>query len=247
MKKYPAPALERGLFLLNLINTEGPENLEYLTLKSGLPKASVSRYLETLVMCGYLRRDPKTKQYHSCCQIDRRSKGVELLIEKLSTVIHDLANESTMTVEWYEMKEGLPTITLRAVPTDSAVEVKAKLGFARSLCHEFDAVARLFLADVGVPRPFPNYYKRDWDKMTNISQKEVAEELCQVINQSWLTYDREYNHNGVRRCAVGVTDSQSKLIGVLAMVGHYKPNADEIQDNGIELLQLTAAKLKRLL
>lgn len=59
----PVNALLRGLLVLEAVNTCGPAGLSQLWRRTGLPKATVLRLLESLRQAGYLSFDPEDQTY----------------------------------------------------------------------------------------------------------------------------------------------------------------------------------------
>lgn len=246
MNKYPAPALERGLHILNLLATEGDMKLEELTKLTGLPKASVNRYLKTLVLTGYIKRDAETKKFHTTCSIERNFGGMDSLKCRLPDIMKQLVDKTGLTAEWYEYKKHHAVITERVEPENVAVKVLASKGFYRLLDHEFEAVSKLFICNLGVRTPMPPYFYRKWDEVIKLTESEVIKEL-EEIKTEHITVDKNFNHNGIRRCAATIFDSHNRFLGVLALAGHYHPSSNKVLKKGVELLKEKIEELKTIL
>ena len=246
MDKYPAPALEKGLYLLEILNNQGEKKLEELTTISNLPKASVNRYLKTLMMVGYVGRNLETKKFYSLCRIEREHSSVESLRIHLPEIMKELVEATGFTAEWYEYQNESAVITLREEPQNVAVKVLATQGFQRTLNQELDAVARIFIKYYGFPEPMPNYYIRKWDEIIKLSTDEVNQKLDE-LPENYLAVDKNFNHNGIRRCAIAVFDAQRQLVGTIALAGHYHPSSNSVQQKGIELLKNCLEKLNKFL
>jgi DNA-binding IclR family transcriptional regulator len=52
----PAPALERGIAILNILNSGESYSLETISKKLKLPRSSLLRLLSTLQRCGWIQR-----------------------------------------------------------------------------------------------------------------------------------------------------------------------------------------------
>ena len=61
--KSPAPALKKGIQLLERLSEKGQQNLETLAKDLDEPKASVLRYLDTLLALDLIGKDPVSKEY----------------------------------------------------------------------------------------------------------------------------------------------------------------------------------------
>lgn len=246
MQKFPAPALERGLYILQILSLDGEKKLEELTKITDLPKASINRYLKTLMMAGYVKRDPKTKKFHSICSIERNLEGLKSLKNQLADIMEQLVDATGLTAEWYEFKNKHAVITARFEPENVAVKVMANNGFHRMLDHEFEAVSKLFISQLGLPSPVPQYFYRKWDEVIALTEEEVTQTL-EEVKESYITADKNFNHNGVRRCAAAIFDSKNNFLGVLALAGHYHPSSNKVLKKGIELLEAKVKELKTIL
>lgn len=245
MDKSPAPALEKGLYLLEILNKQGEKKLEEMTAVSGMPKASVNRYLKTLVMAGYAQRDPITKKFYGLCRIERNSNSSDMLKDQLPKIMSELVDATGFTAEWYEYRNQHAFITFRQEPQNVAVKVLANLGFCRRLDEELDAVAQLFIKNYGLPTTLPNYYIRKWDEKITLTPAQVSEKI-EAVGNNFLAADKNFNHNGVRRCAIAVFDNHKNMLGVLALAGHYHPSSNKVQQKGIELLKNYTLKINEL-
>ena len=61
----PAPALARGLQLLDQLAVDGQASLEKLAARNGWPKSSVLRFLQTLEQAGAVLQDPASRHWRA--------------------------------------------------------------------------------------------------------------------------------------------------------------------------------------
>lgn len=158
----------------------------------------------------------------------------------------EIVDQTGLTAEWYELEGDNAVIRNRVEPTNVSVKVVAQAGFVRVLNYEFDAVAKLFLAYHELPSPLPKFIRRNWDEIIPLSAETVRNEL-EKVKKDFVTDDKYFNHNGVRRCAMAIFDSQENFLGVLALTGHYHPSSNKVQRRGIELLKRYYKELKHVL
>lgn len=222
--KSLAPALEKGIRLLASLGETGPRKLEALSSGFDEPKASVLRYLDTLLSLGYVVRNPETKEYSAKVAIISLDSAEKEISVKIQELLDLLADKTARTAEWYVIKGSSMLLTQRSEPEDTEIHVKAKIGFERALDGEFEAVARIALSSLGMPVSG----KRRWiyrsGKRRNISGA-ACERVLQSDRKKGYALDAEYNPNGVRRYAAPVFH-KGRFAGVIALAENYRPDAD---------------------
>ena len=244
MEKTPTPALERGLKILELIHQSDEKSLSDLAKESGFPKSSVSRYIDTLVKAGYIERIFETQKFRSSCSIIKNHTRSDLIIEQLPQAMKSMVEATGFTAEWYEYENGQAVVKLIHEPENVSVKVVTKYNFARQLDLELDVIARLFLANVGIPSPMPDYYIRHWEEKQSVSDKEAVE-LIEGVKAETVVVDTDFNQNGVRRCALAIKDENGDFLGVLALAGHYHPASNKVLKKGVDLLIEYSDKLSK--
>jgi DNA-binding IclR family transcriptional regulator len=95
------PALARGISVLDLLGSHtGSLSLENLAKKTNIPKASLSRILETLVDAGLIERG-QDKRFYALARIIKRDKDHETFDRLLKKKLLFLAEQTGGTAEWY--------------------------------------------------------------------------------------------------------------------------------------------------
>ncbi|HBC89373.1 MAG TPA: hypothetical protein DCZ94_20730 [Lentisphaeria bacterium] len=223
-KKSPAPALEKGMQVLERLSKNGPQNLELLSKNLGEPKASVLRYLDTLISLGMADRDPISKEYSAKVSITRiDSAGKELSI-KIQDLLDSLAEKTCRTAEWYLPNHDKMILVQRTEPDDAVIHVKAKVGFERPLDGELEAVARIAISNLRLSTAGKKYWVYRSGERKRISES-LSGKMLEYDRENGFAMDVEYNPNGVRRYAVPVF-YEGKFAGVVALAENFRPDAD---------------------
>lgn len=246
--KYLAPALHQGILVLEKLNESGPLSLEELSRITAFPKSTLLRILDTLSCHGWVSRNTENKQFESLVRVKFKENHSVFSEENIKNILEILSNESGCTAEWYVPREDGMEILIRSEPLHSQVIVKAKVGFVRKFDSEFDAVNR-------VAAKFQLFSK---SKSTSTSKSSVcfakpgmvsvtSEEKVDLLNEmddDVLTYDLNWNSNGVRRIAIGICDCKNKLQGILSLAECFKPQADAGISDKIAILKRMKFKLE---
>ncbi len=243
----PAPALQRGLLILELLKDGKSRSLEEIAGTLKFPKSSVIRLMETLARMFYVARDEATKLYTTKValfpQTQRQSKFREVVQEHLET----LAKELNMTVEWFTPQQDHMLLTQRCENTNSSVCIRAQLGHERTYWGEFDAISRI-AHKVRKPKGSKKKYEKCWKykkgDQIQISSQNITQGIAS-IGDDIVTIDDEYNPNGIRRMAKGIRDIDGSLFGILSIPEHYNPKSEAIRKIRLDMLQKKGAALEK--
>jgi DNA-binding IclR family transcriptional regulator len=238
-----APALSRGLAILDLLDDGRACSLDQVASALKLPRASVFRLLETLEQHGRIERLPDKGGYRSLVRITPRDDGAEETRRAVRQALVRLAERSPWTSEWYEgLPEGM-ILRDRREPTGVEVRVSAREGFCRSWIGELEAVARLgwafFRELAGHPvirrGTFWIYGKRD-GYPTPLDPAEARRMVDEARARGWAL-DGRFNTNGVRRAARVITEPNGPPLGVLAIAESFQFGKRKPTRSMIEALQ----------
>lgn len=217
-----APALNRGLALLAMLDGTPPLSLEDLSRKSKLPKASVFRLLGALQDAGLVQKTPE-KCYEALFALRPLKDAAGLFRDRMEKKMSALCRKLAVTVEWYEPSaEGMKLI--RQAHPDSELRVQAKPGFVRQWGGELDAVARLGYA-FAPQAPAPGKaFRYAANGVTENLPARRTHALREAARESQSAADDHFNTNGVRRCAVATREG-AEFRGVLAVAEafHFSP------------------------
>lgn len=237
-----APALDRGITLMEVLTDHSPLNLEELSKYTSSPKSSLLRLLETLRTRGWVERDSE-KKYLPLVKILKREAPFDWR-QEMESELSSLAREIGLTVEWYDIKETRAVITWRYEPDGPLIQVKAKVGYSRGVKGEIDAVAQVLLKCTNMKAGEGIWIYRNGDEVP-ISKKQLED--CLQREEEHVGCDMEYNTNGVRRIAFGVRSKAGKLLGIIALAEGFTPKADQERSQRMNLLVKKGTELENYL
>lgn len=210
----PAPALNRGLAVLALLNSRGASSLESIAADFELPKASVFRLLQTLQESGMVQKTAD-KHYKALWTLRPLHDAKTLCRQKLERKLPGLCRETGCTVEWYEPVEEGMKMVIQKLP-DTEVRVQARPGFLRPWRIEFEAVARLAHAfSKNAPASFVTRMFVKDGVMAKIAPAQIRALLADARERK-TAWDIPFNENGVRRYAAAAVEG-GEFLGVLAI------------------------------
>ncbi len=242
--KYPAPALERGIKVLELLSNNESFSLEEIAEKLKAPKSSLLRILDTLCQINHVSKDSTTKKYIALSAIIPISNVDILQTKQIINSLAFLSKETSLTAEWYLYNGESMVMTEQVEPENSQVYVMAKIGWKRELYNEFEAVARVAIANgcksSNEKKSYWNYDENG--EKENISNKDVSKQLKLTLKEK-CTMDEKYNSNGIRRYAAPIMKSNGDLLGIIALAENFTPSANAKSAKKLELLKNETKKL----
>ncbi|WFB36150.1 helix-turn-helix domain-containing protein [Kiritimatiellota bacterium B12222] len=241
-----APALERGLYILETLQASGPLSLENLATACQIPKSSLLRLLDTLQARGYVQRRDSDKQYLNRVSLIVQAPQERSPEEIIQFTLETLSQQLGFTTEWYSPQNDHALLTQRTECRDSAVQVLARIGYKRSWWEELDAVARI--GHVALPlSPTLDQQKACTRYQQGVLIPHSASSYKQALkdlNIESPCVDTEYNANGIRRMAKGILDQEGKLLGIIAVPMHFQPDAEHRLPERLDLLQHCSLRLQ---
>lgn len=242
-----APALKRGLDILNVLNQHEALSLDYIARKTAVPKASVLRLLQTLVEFGAVRKEQNGKQYRALAALVPHQRS---FAQDAREIFKQLATESAACVEWYEPSDQGMRITQRLSAAENEVQVHARQGFVRRWHDEIDAVAavaQVFYEHTPSVDPHPHNAPWIYDQhgeRTTVTPT-MFQEVCQEIKRTQMYCDRHYNSNGVKRMAA-VLQHDGVFQGVIALAMSFRPQLGKEIAHKQQLLMQVVHKMQKL-
>jgi DNA-binding IclR family transcriptional regulator len=219
----PAPALTRGLALLQTLAGGEGASLEQLASTAGWPKSSVLRLLASLERGGYVRRQAADKRYVATVQILPLAGSSADLLDRARAAMVDLCRQTGHTAELHQFDGRRLVMIDRREPAAAMVRVVARIGFQRDFT-EFDALTQIVRAFGPPDLPMP---RRSWAWKAGRRCTLDAHALDRVIasvRAEQVAADLGVNEHGVRRYAIPVLDDGQRLEAVLAVAQSYNPS-----------------------
>lgn len=236
-----APALTRGLALLRLLGDGTPRTLDALVDRTGIPRSSAFRLLESLCAERYLVKE-EAGGYRAAWVLQPREDAHAAFGLELERQLTRLRDRCRFTAEWWTPDETGIVLASQLVSAVGEVQVKARPGFRREFSGELECVVTLALAfskrppDTGAFSAFVR---------NGVRRKLPAAEVRARIDSARRTQmcaDRCFNDNGVRRLAQAVF-SNGVLRGVLALAEPFRFDAPKRNAEAMNLLAEAATRL----
>lgn len=239
----PAPALTRGIEILKLLEGEGALALEAITQKTGWPKSSVSRIMQSLVYVGVVRRDASTLEYLATYRLIPFASSETDLRQYCSDELLHLARTCEQTAELYVLEDERIVMLDRCEPENQELCVRARIGTTRDLndAEALTLTAMAFSIEEGKWPTGPLWY---WEsgKKKKITGRKLVGALHQ-IRDSLEAKDFEFNPNGVRRYVAPIFDAEMKMVAMLAVAQVYRPDAEEVSEKIMNAVRDSAEAL----
>jgi DNA-binding IclR family transcriptional regulator len=226
MEPSAAPALSRGLSLLARLLEDGTSSLEQLAQRSGWPKSSVLRLLQSLEQAGCVTRDPASKRYSALVRLVPIDSTESALKAACASIMVELSERVLHTVELHSYERHALTMIERSEPEHAEVQVRARIGFRRDLT-ELDALTLVMLAYAIPEAEWPEAEYWHWDghgKKIAVERARMRRYVARTREQS-AAVDLAVNPNGVRRYAAPLRAGSGLLCGVLAVAESFAPGS----------------------
>lgn len=237
----PAPALTRGVRLLERLGRDGPQVLERIAGESGVAKSTALRLLNALERIGMVARDPVTRRWHARVALVSGGDS-EAERARLRQVLADLARAGRHAAEAWSWRDGRPSMVDRADPEDVSTVVRARIGADRDLV-EVDAVVLVgFAHDPAGARWLRSHTQAQDRRQVTVARDALAAQV-EMCRRSGCACDAGINANGVRRFAAPWRDAGGSFRGaiVLAVGGGLPAGPDDARL--LELVRAAAARM----
>jgi DNA-binding IclR family transcriptional regulator len=216
---FPAPALAKGLLLMEQLTKDGQSSLEQIARKHQWPKSSTLRYLQTLEKLGIVHQHPDTLRWQALQRLRPVRSELTGPLAELHARLPALAEESGHCAELYRVGGRHVTLVDRAEPEGGEVTITARIGFHRDL-RELDATAGILFAFTDILPSSGMWWWEEGEK-TPVSVETRDRSLVR-IRETTLAVDHAFNEHGIRRHALPVLDG-TVLIGILAIAQRLTP------------------------
>ena len=244
-----APALQRGLQILELLKDGNSRSLEEITKELQHPKSSVIRLLETLTSMMYVEREETTRKYRTKVALYPLAQRHSRFRKTIQECLEELSEKLNMTIEWFTPHKEHMLLTQRCENSTSSVRIKAQLGHCRVYWGEFDAVARIAqkaLVLKGNKKEMAKCWEYKGGDKRQVDPKKIVKGVASV-KDDLIAFDNEYNANGIRRMAIGIRDTDNSLFGILSIPEHFHPKAEAMRTERLDLMRQRGKALQKKL
>ena len=244
--KLPAPALDKGITVLQLLADDSELSLETICNLTQVPKASLLRFLETLIAKGCVSKDPKTKKYRALMQLVPMNSSNSDFLRLVEESLDELSHEQGATAEWFEVSDEAARVVRRHEPENTYVRVAARVGFRMDIHTYFEAIAQVALATGRIVKSEGSeYHKPEWRQKHILTEEEIQADVKKVQENDFLAVDDYYNSSGVRRVAIAVMNEDDSLQGILSLAYSYEPDQEALIASAAVALKRSARLLQQ--
>ncbi|MDA3874073.1 MAG: helix-turn-helix domain-containing protein [Kiritimatiellae bacterium] len=231
-KEMPAPALAKGLVLLEQLAVDGHLSLERIAARNRWPKSSTLRYLLTLEKMGAVKQHPDTRHWQALKILHPLSPVTDYL-QPYREQLPELADRTGHCAELYHVDSNRVKLIDRADPETGEIVVAARIGFERGLT-ELDSTAALYFGFTPTHKPPRRVWVWKEGEKQPLTGLQRKERILRARENSFAV-DVDFNEFGIRRFAIPLLTDQH-LQGILAIAQRQTPRADKEVERIHEIL-----------
>ncbi len=190
-------AVGRTLAILEALSKEESINLEHLAKETGLPKATLLRFLSTLISLGYVFRDDGDK-YHLTLKmfsIGSRSLNHTNLVNTAKPFTKALSEELGETVHMGILEEDEAIYILK---DESKYTIRMYSRVGKAIPLYCTAIGKIFLSEMNeeeLNAYFETHILKPFTPKSIRSKRALRENLELVKKRGWSIDDEEHEEN----------------------------------------------------
>jgi DNA-binding IclR family transcriptional regulator len=214
-RHYPAPALEKGLEIIELLAAAGePLSTRAIADKLGRSKGEIFRMLCVLMDRGYLDRDPVSEELalsHRLFDLGIRTPRARPLMEIAVPAMEQLSEVIAQSVHLVVLSEG-QTVVVANAPGPGDISLTLKLGYRRPA---FDATS----GKVMLAFQAPQTRQRSFDLAgiaTEREQARMSSRLDEIESRGYLIAD-SHDVPGVTDISAPILDRRHRCVASLVV------------------------------
>lgn len=155
-------SVRKAMLVLEAFDTNEPAmTLQQLTERTGLGRSATQRFVHTLEVLGYLRRDPKTLRYrlsNRAFLFVRSILSANTALERCFYLLSRLAEQTGETVSWLE-RDGDAVVVIGTIPSPHRTAIVLPVGTRLNLSQ---SCAGRFFAEASAPSRDQEALARGW-------------------------------------------------------------------------------------
>ena len=223
---YVVPAVESAISILETLGTAQPMSLTELSKKLGLGKSSVFRLLVTLVLRGYVEKDPSSDRYqltYRLFALGSRTAERLGLREVAQPIMQRLGSQTGETVN-LGVLDGFRTVSIYLVESAHPLRIHMRIGGVAAHATSTGKILLAALPPEELTRRLASQRLTSLTGRTIKSRAALRAELRRVRDQGYAIDDEECSL-GLRCVGAPVCDHRGMVVAALSMVapGHRLP------------------------
>ena len=246
--------IERVSLILNILG-QSPQGISIrdLSLKVNLPKGTIHRLLSSLAYFGYVRQDPKTRNYSlgfKLVDLGSLMLGQVDLRREAEPFLRGLAERTRETVHMVVMDQE-EVVYIEKVETEqnpSGLKMASRIGL-RNPPHSC-AVGKVLLADLSEETLHHFLKRKTLFKRTEntITDPVRFREHLDLVKKQGYAIDDEENEKGIRCVAAPIRNETGRTVAAVSISGPaFKITKRAIQDSLKKEVMETANQISQRL
>ncbi len=241
-------AVSRTITVLEILSRYKSINLEQLAKETDLPKATLLRFLGTLVSLGYVYRDPYDLYSLTLKMFSVGSHSLENIdLNRIARPIAEqLAEELGETVHM-GIREDLSAIYVLKVESHFTIRMHSRVG--KSIPLYCTAIGKTLLSDIDEAERKELIKKIKLVPFTPNTLRTSAaleKELDEITHNGWAM-DREEHEEGVSCICAPVRDHTGKVIAAISVSWPMFRFEEEKRQSYIKTIQTAAGRISGLM
>lgn len=237
-------AVGRTIAILEALSKEECINLESLAKTTGLPKATLLRFLSSLTNLGYVYRDDADR-YHLTLKmfsIGSRSLNHMDLINIAKPYTKKLANDLGETVHMGILEDDEAIYILKE---ESSFTIRMHSRVGKSIPLYCTAIGKIFLSEMSekeLDRYIMSHSMKPFTPKSIRGEKALKEELKRVRERGWSIDDEEHEQN-IMCLGAPIKDYTGKTIAAISVSwplfrfdkSNFQTTVERIKETTLEL------------
>ncbi len=231
-EKQQTSGVIRTIIILETLSKHQSINLEQLSKETGLPKATLLRFLSTLVNLGYVYRDSTDLYSLTLKMFSVGSRGLEHidLIHVANPIAQQLCDELGETVHMGVLEEDKAVYVLKK---ESSFTIRMYSRVGKAIPLYCTAIGKVLLSDMD-EKSLEGYLSsvklRPFTPNTVTDTDILKQELSQIRERGWAT-DNEEHEMGTLCIGSPIRDYTGKVVAAMSVswpLFRFNPEEQEL-------------------
>lgn len=246
--KLQTSGVVRTIAILETLSRHQSINLEHLAKETTLPKATLLRFLSTLVNLGYVYRDPSDLYSLTLKMFSVGSHGLEHidLINVANPIAQELCDTLGETVHMGVLEEEEAVYVLKK---ESSFTIRMYSRVGKTIPLYCTAIGKVFLSDMTekeLSTYLANVHLKPFTPNTLRTSEALRMELAQIRERGWAS-DNEEHEMGTLCIGSGIRDYTGRVVSAMSVSWPlFRFNPEEKEHITTSILQ-ACTNLSRLL